>query len=167
MQESQTNKLEIANQNLPIISSAKVAGLEVERLCWSMLREVNQVINLNATDIVEVSGKGAGAHIALLARQFPTLSFEFSGEKNAQDASRILWIGSDDNIEEVSQSIIDVDAIVVCHEPQNARDIINSFPKFARIAAKREIANNKAISIFGRGLMRDLFKPRVRGELAA
>ncbi len=167
MQETQTTKIEIANQNLPIISSAKLAGLLAERLCWSMLREVNQVINLSAADIVEVCGKGAGAHIALLARQFPTLSFEFSFEKNGNDESRILWVGQDDNLHNAANFAQNVDAIVICHAPNMARDVINAFPNFARIAAKREIANNVSISIFGRGLMRDLFKPKVRGELAA
>lgn len=167
MQEFHSTKLEIANQNLPIISSAKLNGLLAERLCWSMLREVNQVINLNSADIIEVCGKSAGAHIALLARQFPTLSFEFSFEEKESDACRILWVGHDDNLQNASKFAQYVDAIVICHEPNLARDVINAFPDFARIAAKREIANNTAISIFGRGLMRDLFKPRVRGELAA
>jgi hypothetical protein len=159
--------IEFANQNGDYISSIKSDCLNAERLCWSMLVEANKVIDFANGDIIEVNGKGAGAHIALLARQYPTLSFSLQNDGIENDASKILWLSYDVDINVLREYAKNCDAIVICHTPNNAKNIINELEGFARIAAKREIAQDCALSIFGRGLKRDLFKPKVRGELAA
>lgn len=167
MQTQVFDNLKVANQNNICNSLVKMAGVNNERLCWSMLSEVTKVINLSNSDIIEIAGNGAASHIALLARQFPTLSFALNGDHKENDASRILWICDEDIFAISNFDINNYDAIIICHRPENARKIICDFDGFARIAAKREINENRALSVFGRGLMRDLFKPRVRGELAA
>ena len=167
MQTQVFDNIKVANQNNICNSLAKMAGVNSERLCWLMLLEVTKVINLSHSDILEIAGNGAASHIALLARQFPTLSFALNGEHNENDASRILWLCDEEIFTNSNFDINNYDAIIICHRPENARKIICDFDGFARIAAKREISDNRALSVFGRGLLRDLFKPRVRGELAA
>lgn len=164
--ESQTLKLS-ANQNLGDFSDAKLKQIAHERLCWAMMRECSQVINLSCAEIIEIHGEGKGAHTAMLARQFETLMFEFSQSFDSSDACRVLWLAPSSNLELAKSSGQYCDIVVVCHATNQVRNILNTFDGFARIAARRDIGNNTALSIFGKNLARDVFKPKVRGELAA
>lgn len=164
--ESQNTRL-TANQNLTEFSDIKMKQLAHERLCWSMLRECSQVINLSCAEIIEVHGEGQGAHTAMLARQFETLMFEFSQSYDSSDTCRVLWLAPEFDLEIAKQSAQFCDIIVVCHQPNMVRSVLNTFDGFARIAARREIGNNNALSVFGKNLARDVFKPKVRGKLAA
>ncbi len=138
-----------------------------QKKCWRMLSEVSQVIKLNLCDLIEVRGEDAGAHIALLARQFPTLGFEAGKVSNCGKAVRVLWIIGDEFLSAASLASKQSDIIVVTHFADKVAQVQNAFPKFARIAAKRDIGDDCAISIFGKGLHRDIFKSRVRGDIAA
>ncbi len=167
MKTESHNTRQTANQNLHDVSVAKLRQLTQERLCWSMMRECSQVINLSFADIIEIHGQGVGAHTAMLARQFETLMFEFTKNNEAADICRVLWLTPGVDLEIARESAEFCDIIIVCHAAENARGIINTFDTFARIAARRDIGNNTALSIFGKNLSRDVFKPKVRCELAA
>ena len=44
---------------------------------------------------------------------------------------------------------------------------LRTFSGFARVAGTRDLGNGLALAVFGKGLRRDLFRPRVRDPLAA
>lgn len=167
MRNESLNLKNTANQNLGEFSDIKFKQIAYERLCWSMLRECSQVINLSFADIVEIQGEGKGAHTAMLARQFETLMFEDRQSFDNSDALRVLWLTPNADWEIAQESAQFCDIIVVCHAANQVREILNRFDSFARIAARREIGNNIALSVFGKNLSRDVFKPKVRCELAA
>lgn len=145
------------------ISPAIVGQENAQRLCWRMLNEANQVIELSLSDIIEVHGNDKGAHIALLARIYPNLAFETHNERECRIASRILWICEDADFVFAKDASKNCDAIVIIHKVENNHAVLTGFEGFARIAAKRDIGGH-SLSIFGRGLMRDLFKPKVRAH---
>lgn len=155
------------NDNVIAIREYAETQEGAQKKCWRMLGEVSQVVNLNLCDLIEVRGEDSGAHIALLARQFPLLGFEAGKVSNCGKAVRVLWIIGEDCLNEVSVASKQCDIIVVTHDADAVQDVQNVFPKFARIAAKRNIGDYCAISIFGKGLHRDIFKSKVRGEIAA
>lgn len=153
------------NDNFGILADARQAQETAQRRCWRILNEVNQVVNLGFADVIEVHAENDGAHIAMLARQFPALAFESKKATNCANAMRVLWLV--DQCEFTQAQYSNCDIVVVTHEPHQAGEVIAAFPNYARIAAKRNIGDNCALSIFGKGLMRDIFKPKVRGEIAA
>ena len=155
------------NDNAGAIRKYAEAQEIAQKKCWRMLCEVSQIANLNLCDLIEVCGEESGAHIALLARQFPTLGFEAGKVSNCGQAVRVLWVIGEHCLEEISQSSKQCDIIVVAHGANAVHDVQDAFARFARIAAKRNIGDDCAISIFGKGLHRDIFKARVRGEIAA
>lgn len=155
------------NDNLTIAKQYAEAQENAQKKCWRMLGEVAQVANLNLCDLIEVRGEDVGAHIALLARQFPALGFEAGKVSNCGQAVRVLWLIGEECLDDISNSSKQCDIIVVSHDACSVRKVQDAFAKFARIAAKRNIGDDCAISIFGKGLHRDIFKARVRGEIAA
>jgi hypothetical protein len=59
------------------------------------------------------------------------------------------------------------DAVVVTHGVDALVDTLRTFAGFARVAGVRDMGNGQALAVFGKGLKRDLFRPRVRDPLAA
>jgi hypothetical protein len=59
------------------------------------------------------------------------------------------------------------DAVVVTHKADALKDTLRTFSGFARIVGVRDMGNGQALAVFGKGLKRDLFRPRVRDPLAA
>lgn len=145
-----------------VVSLAKIGQETAQKHCWRMLNAVNQVIDLSCVDVLEVQGSDAGAHIALLARLYPNLAFELGNPTNCSMASRVLWISGEVEIAEIAKSASKADAIVIAHEAKDAMAILHSLDGYARIAAKRRISTDFALSVFGKGLLRDIFRDKVR-----
>jgi hypothetical protein len=73
-------------------SMSKIAQRRSQRACWALLKAIHATLDLACADIVEVQAIDAGAHIALLARQFPGLHFELAQEATrCGESIRILW----------------------------------------------------------------------------
>lgn len=145
-----------------VVSLAKIGQESAQKHCWRMLGEVNQVIDLSCVDILEVWGPDAGAHIALLARLYPNLAFEFGNPTNCDKATRVLWVTGDLEISEISEVSSKSDAIVIAHQAQDAILILQAINGYARIAAKKRICADFALSVFGKGLLRDIYRAKVR-----
>ncbi|KAF0105392.1 MAG: hypothetical protein FD163_800 [Hyphomonadaceae bacterium] len=147
-----------------VVSLAKIGQESAQKHCWRMLNEVNQVIDLSCVDILEVWGPDGGAHIALLARLYPNLAFEFGNPTNCDKASRVLWVTGDVEISEIAEISTKSDAIVIAHLAQDAIPILQAISGYARIAAKRRIGADFALSVFGKGLLRDIYRTKVRSH---
>jgi hypothetical protein len=149
-------------------SKSKIAQRRSQRACWALLKRVHGVLDLSQADVVEVQAVDAAAHIALLARQFPGLHFELAHEANACSQSiRVLWAPDGVSHAQTTRHYEVYDAVIVTHAPEAIADTLGTFAGFARICAVRDIDNGLALAVFGKGLKRDLFRPRVRDPLAA
>jgi hypothetical protein len=149
-------------------SMSKIAQRRAQRACWALLQRIHTTLDLGCADVVEVQAIDAGAHIALLARQFPGLHFELAHEATrGGDCIRVLW--APDGVSEAltTRHYETYDAVVVTHEPQALKETLRTFTGFARVAGLRDLGNGKALAVFGKGLMRDLFRPSVRDPIAA
>jgi hypothetical protein len=147
---------------------SKVAQRRAQRASWALLQRVHPILDLACADVIEVQAIDAGAHIALLARQFPGLHFELAQEATrCQDCSRILWAPDGVSEAHTTRHFDTYDAVVVTHDPLAIVETLRTFTGFARIAGVRDLGNGLSLAIFGKGLKRDLFKARVRDPLAA
>lgn len=137
---------------------------EAQRVSWRMLAAVNRSLDLSSADVIAVAGVQAGAHIALLARQFPALAFVMAGDVPvsggavSEGAVRVLWSPDGD----AGHEHCGYDAIVTAHCATAARAVLDRHIGYARVAAVRDIGEGRALSVFGKGLARDLFRPVVR-----
>lgn len=164
MQTKRINIKNIAsNQNMDEISLVQLEHQRAQQDCWKTLLVVNQYINLNNVEVLQLMGDNMGAYIALLARQFPTLNFEYDTITECKNSSRVLWINTEKDFHEFSDCLEFADAVIITHKAEEAKNVITLIDGFARIGAVRDVGNSYALSIFGRGLMRDIFKPKVRG----
>ena len=81
-----------ANEKEQTESKSKIAQRRSQRACWALLQRIHASLDLACADVVEVQAIDAGAHIALLARQFPGLHFELAQEATrCSDSIRVLW----------------------------------------------------------------------------
>lgn len=147
---------------------SKIAQRRSQRACWALLQRIHTTLDLGCADVVEVQAIDAGAHIALLARQFPGLHFELAQEATrCGDSIRILWAPDGVSEAQTTRHYETYDAVVVTHTAENLRETLRTFTGFARVAGVRDIGTGLALAVFGKGLKRDLFRPRVRDPLAA
>jgi hypothetical protein len=157
-----------ANQQEQKESQSKIAQRRSQRACWALLQRIHSTLALSCADVVEVHAVDAGAHIALLARQFPGLHFELAQEATrCGESIRVLWAPDGISEAQTTHHFETYDAVVVTHSFENLRDTLRTFAGFARIVGVRDIGNGQALAVFGKGLKRDLFRPRVRDPLAA
>lgn len=141
---------------------------------WRLLTLASETLDLHEAGTVIVAGVHAGAHIAVLARQFPRLAFvadvEAAGGVCALAAPAVYW-APDGLAAPFAQSAEAVgriaDAVLVAHPATEVRSCLDAFDGFARIGARRDAGGGLAASIFGRDLARPLFRPRVRTPAAA
>jgi hypothetical protein len=156
------------NQEEQKESKSKIAQRRAQHACWSLLKHVNACLDLSYADVIEVQAIDAGAHIALLARQFPNVHFELAHEAVACTASvRVLWAPDGVSEAQTTRHYQTYDAVIVTHAPQAVSATLAAFAGFARVCGLRDWNKGQALAIFGKGLSRDLFRPRVRGTLAA
>ena len=149
-------------------SQSKIAQRRSQRACWALLQRIHATLDLACADIVEVQAIDAGAHIALLARQFPGLHFELAQEATrCGDSIRVLWAPDGISEAQTTRHYGTYDAVIVTHLPEALGDTLRTFSGFARVAGTRDMGNGHALAVFGKGLKRDLFRPCVRDPLAA
>jgi hypothetical protein len=149
-------------------STSKNAQRRSQRACWALLKRVHSVLDLNQADIIEVQAIDAAAHIALLARQFPGAHFELAQEATSCSQSiRVLWAPDGVSDAQTTRHYETFDAVIVTHSPTKVADTLGTFAGFARVAATRDLGDGRGLAVFGKGLKRDLFRPRVRDPLAA
>jgi hypothetical protein len=147
---------------------SKARGRRSQRACWALLKRVHTTLDLSFADIVEVQAIDAGAHIALLARQFPGLHFELAQEATrCQQSIRVLWAPDGVSDAQTTRHLSSFDAVIVTHAAHELSDVLRIFDGFARVAGVRDCGDGRALAIFGKGLTRDLFRLRVRDPLAA
>lgn len=149
-------------------SQSKIAQRRSQRACWALLQRIHSAIDLACADVVEVQAIDAGAHIALLARQFPGLHFELAQEATrCGDSIRVLWAPDGISEAQTTRHYETYDAVIVTHAPDALGNTLRTFAGFARVVGVRDLGNGQALAVFGKGLARDLFRPRVRDPLAA
>ena len=149
-------------------SQSKMAQQRSQRDCWALLQRVHATLDMACADVVEVQAIDAGAHIALLARQFPGLHFELAHEATRCSKSvRVLWAPDGVSEARTTRHYETYDAVIVTHAPHALHDIMLTFSGFARVAGVRELGNGLSLAVFGKGLKRDLFRTRVRDPMAA
>jgi hypothetical protein len=149
-------------------SKSKIAQRRAQLASWALLKHINTFLDLSCADVIEVQAIDAAAHIALLARQFPSVHFELAHEATPCPQSiRVLWAPDGVSEAQTTLHIQSYDAIVVTHTPQSMSATLAIFAGFARICGVRDIGKGRALGVFGKGLKRDLFRPKVRGTLAA
>jgi hypothetical protein len=149
-------------------STSKIAQRRSQRACWALLKRVHGVLDLHQADIIEVQAIDAAAHIALLARQFPGAHFELAQEATScRQSIRVLWAPDGVSDAQTTRHYETFDAVIVTHAPTAIADTLGTFAGFARVAATRDLGDGRALAVFGKGLKRDLFRPRVRDPLAA
>ncbi len=153
--------------SLGSINNANYLQQLAQQKCWRMLAEANLSLEINLFDVVEIWGEGAGAHTALLARQYPAVGFEAAIFSDCNEVSRLLWITDDVDLDLIKERVEYASAIIISHTAAKVNELFSVFDGFARIAAKRNFDENSCLSIYGKGLMRDIFKPRIRGYRAA
>ncbi|GBF57404.1 hypothetical protein PbB2_01071 [Candidatus Phycosocius bacilliformis] len=156
-----------AEEKQQLESESQMAQRRAQRASWALLQRVHTTLDLSCADVIEVMAKDAGAHVALLARQFPGVHFELNHEATrCADSIRILW-APDGLTNPIAPSRLQAyDAVIITHPPEAVSETLAAFKGFARVAAVREFAKGRALAIFGKGLARDLFKARVR-DIAA
>jgi hypothetical protein len=148
----------------PKRATARMAQARAERACWRMLTQVNATLDLSCADVIEVVAEEPGAHIALLARQFPGVGFVTGGQTEAcAETVRVLW--APDGLRGREPALFD--AIAVTHPVEEVGAILKACAGFARVAGRREFDGGQALAVMGRGLARDLFRSRVRTHEAA
>jgi hypothetical protein len=149
-------------------SQSKIAQRRSQRACWALLKAVHPILDLTHADVVEVQAIDAGAHIALLARQFPGLHFELAQEATrCGESVRVLWAPDGISEAQTTRHYQTYDAVIVTHEASALVETLRTFAGFARVAGLRDLGDRRALAVFGKGLKRDLFRPRVRDPLAA
>ena len=149
-------------------SMSKIAQRRSQRACWALLQRIHATLDLACADVVEVQAIDAGAHIALLARQFPGLHFELAQEATrCGESIRVLWAPDGVSDAQTTRHYETYDAVIVTHAAEALGETLRTFAGFARVAGLRDIGNGQALAVFGKGLKRDLFRPRVRDPLAA
>ncbi len=149
-------------------STSKIAQRRSQRACWALLQRIHATLDLACADILEVHAIDAAAHIALLARQFPGLHFELAQEATkCGDSIRVLWAPDGISEAQTTRHYDTYDAVVVTHAPDALNDTLRTFSGFARIVGVRDMGDGQALAVFGKGLKRELFRPRVRDPLAA
>lgn len=151
----------------PSSSATRLAQGRAQRACWRVLALANAVLDLSVADVIEVVGADAAAHVALLARQFPGVAFELGAETQCPDAVRVLWATGPLEPAAAQAARSRCDAAIIPHAAGDLRATLAAFAGHARIGAVREAGDGLALAVFGRGLARDLFRPRARGHLAA
>jgi hypothetical protein len=149
-------------------SRGKIAQRRSQRACWALLKAVHPTLDLSQADVIEVQAVDAAAHIALLARQFPGLHFELAQEATlCSQTIRVLWAPDGVSEAQTTRHYQSYDAVVVVHTPCGLADTLRTFAGFARVAGIRDLGDGRCLAVFGKGLKRDLFRPRVRDPLAA
>ncbi len=156
-----------AEENQYLESESQMAQRRAQRAAWALLQRVHTTLDLSCVQVIEVMAKDAGAHVALLARQFPGIHFELSEEATQCEASaRVLW-APDGLTKPISATqLASYDAIVITHAPEALHETIAAFSGFARVSACRDFQKGSALAIFGKGLTRDIFRAKVR-DIAA
>jgi hypothetical protein len=125
--------------------------------------EISGVLDLSAADVIEIAGAGRGAHMALLARRFGGVLFESGRESQCADAVRVFWYTGTAQPGEDTASMLEeaagrCDALIVPHAVAALDTVRAAADGLARIAARRDVGSGLALSVFGRGLARDLFR---------
>jgi hypothetical protein len=156
-----------AEENQLLESESQMAQRRAQRAAWALLQRVHTTLDLSCVQVIEVMAKDAGAHVALLARQFPGIHFELTDEATQCEASvRVLW-APDGLTKTISTTqLASYDAVVITHAPEALPETIAAFSGFARVSACRDFQKGSALAIFGKGLARDLFRAKVR-DIAA
>jgi hypothetical protein len=158
----------VSNEQEQKESKSKIAQRRSQRACWALLKRIHGVLDLSFADVVEVQAIDAAAHIALLARQFPGLHFELAQEATrCADSIRVLWAPDGVSDAQTTRHYETYDAVVVTHALDALPDTLRTFAGFARVAGVRDMGDGLALGVFGKGLKRELFRPRVRDPLAA
>ncbi|MFN7746429.1 MAG: hypothetical protein ACK5QO_08745 [Hyphomonadaceae bacterium] len=156
-----------AEENQSIESESQMAQRRAQRTSWALLQRVHTTLDLSCAHVIEVMAADAGAHVALLARQFPGVHFELSHEATrCEESVRILWAPDGVTMALSKDQLASYDAVIVTHAPEVLQDIFQTFAGFARVAGVRDFAGGQALAIFGKGLARDLFRAKVR-DIAA
>ena len=156
-----------AEEKQLIESESQMAQRRAQRAAWALLQRVHSTLDLSCAHVIEVMATDAGAHIALLARQFPGVHFELSQEATrCGESVRILWAPDGVSLSLSQDQLASYDAAIVTHAPEALPLTLQTFAGFARVAGVRDFAGGQALAIFGKGLARDLFRPKVR-DIAA
>ena len=156
-----------AEEKQLIESESQMAQRRAQRASWALLQRVHSTLDLSCAHVIEVMATDAGAHVALLARQFPGVHFELSQEATrCVESVRILWAPDGLTSALSTDQLASYDAAIVTHNPEALPIIMQTFAGFARVAGVRDFAGGQALAIFGKGLARDLFRPKVR-DIAA
>ncbi len=156
-----------AEEKQLIESESQMAQRRAQRASWALLQRVHTTLDLSCAHVIEVMATDAGAHVALLARQFPGVHFELSQEATrCEESIRILWAPDGMNMALSADQLASYDAAIVTHAPEALAHTLQTFTGFARVAGVRDFAAGQALAIFGKGLARDLFRAKVR-DIAA
>lgn len=153
--------------SLSDFSDSRQRSAAAQQGCWRLLREVGQVLDLTCADVIEVVGPDASAHLQLLARQLPGQVLELGPETHCRNNVRVFWSAGPVTADEVRVAAARCDALVVRHEASAVADILAAATGLARVFALRDAGQGLAVSVFGRGLARDLFRSSPAGQRAA
>lgn len=153
--------------SLSDFSDSRQRSAAAQQGCWRLLREVGQVLDLTCADVIEVVGPDASAHLQLLARQFPGQVLEFGAETDCVKSVRVFWSAGAVSTDAVRVAAARCDALVVRHEAAAVAEVLAAASGLARVFAQRDAGQGLAVSVFGRGLARDLFRRSPAGQRAA
>jgi hypothetical protein len=132
-----------------------------------MMAEVAGVVDLSFADVIEVVGPRASAHLQLMARRFAGPVFELGAETACREAVRVFWTSGPVALDEVREAAGRCDVLVLRHLPEDVGAVMQAAGGLARIRACRDAGAGLALSVFGRGLTRDIFRPGPASRRAA
>jgi hypothetical protein len=149
-------------------SNSQIAQHAAQAASWRLLGAVSKILDLFCADIIEVCAHEPAAHVALLARQFPGLNFECTGASTqCAHGVRVLWAPDGLDARCGTEALKAYDVVVVTHPVEAMEDVLLQFDGFARVAAHRDCGAGQSLAVFGKGLRREVFRARVRTQLAA
>jgi hypothetical protein len=139
------------------------------KTCWRMMSDSARVIDWGCVEEIAVVGGAALDHVAALARQMPAVRFvEVNALRNG-DCVRCLWLTDGSDEAKIASLAAPGrgsherpwDVIVVHHAAGQAIALVVAMDGYARIAARRH-HDGSAISVFGKGLARPVFRETSR-----
>jgi hypothetical protein len=146
---------------------ARAAQADAQSLCWRMMAEVAGVLDLSFADVIEVVGPRASAHLQLMARRFAGPVFELGAETSCRQALRVFWASGPVELSSVREAAQRCDVLVLRHLAQDAGAVMQAAEGLARVRAVRDAGAGLALSVFGRGLSREIFRPGPASRRAA
>lgn len=142
-----------------------------QRACWRLLGALADSLDLTCADVIEVVGTAADAHMTLMARQFAGAVLERGPAPDPSagtcEGVRVFWASSPPAAEEVRSAAARCDVLVIRHRPQDVQTVMAAADGLARIRAVRDAGEGLSVSVFGRGLARDIFRPGPASRRAA